>query len=141
MNSEIKIFTDGGSRGNPGPAAIGVYITDGKENVLAGIGKQIGVETNNTAEYRAVIEALSWLLDNIGKIAEDAKISFFLDSLLVCSQIKGLYKVKNANLRDLLFQVRQKEAQIKRSIFYNHIPREKNKMADSLVNDALDNNS
>jgi ribonuclease HI len=140
MISEIKIFTDGGSRGNPGPAAIGVYIADGEGKDLFRTGAQIGHDTNNTAEYKAVLEALRWLLENVEDIAKDAKISFFMDSQLVRSQITGLFKVKNANLRNLLFEVREKEAQIKRNIFYNYIPREQNKIADSLVNASLDNN-
>lgn len=140
MISEIKIFTDGGARGNPGPAAIGVYIVDGSTRELFRVGKQIGHDTNNTAEYKAVLEALNWLLENVEQIAKDAKISFFMDSQLIRSQITGIFKVKNANLRNLLFEVRKKEAQIKRNIFYNYIPREENKIADSLVNAALDNN-
>lgn len=140
MISEIKIFTDGGARGNPGPAAIGVYIADGSGKDLYRLGRQIGHDTNNTAEYKAVLAALDWLLENMEQISGDAKISFFLDSQLVGSQIKGLFKVNNANLRNLLFEVRQKEAKIKRDIFYNYIPREQNKIADSLVNAALDNN-
>lgn len=140
MISEIKIFTDGGSRGNPGPAGIGVYIADGEGKDLLRVGVQIGHDTNNVAEYKAVLEALNWLLENKEKIKEDVKISFFMDSQLVRSQIIGLFKVNNANLRNLLFEVRKIEAQIKRKIFYNYIPREQNKIADSLVNAALDNN-
>lgn len=138
MNSEIKIFTDGGARGNPGPSAIGVYITGEGGKELARIGKTIGVGTNNVAEYNAVLEALSWILENKNKQSGKVKISFFLDSLLVYSQIVGLFKVKDSNLRGLLFDVRQKEAQINLPILYFHVRREKNKVADSLVNYALD---
>ena len=137
--NKILIFTDGGSRGNPGPAAIGVYIIDDKENKLAAIGKRIGEATNNTAEYKAVIEALSWLIENKKKLTEDTQIFFFLDSLLVCSQIKGEYKVKSDNIRELIFTVREKQAQLNQKTEWQHIPREKNKMADKLVNLALDN--
>lgn len=139
MNREIRVFTDGGARGNPGPAAIGVYIEDSRGKQLEGIGKIIGIATNNTAEYKAVIEALSWIVKNIKILSKDTKILFFLDSLLVCSQVKGVFKVKDANLKSLLEIVREKEAIIPFPISYSHIPREKNQNADSFVNAALDN--
>lgn len=138
--NEIKIYTDGGARGNPGPAAIGVYIVDEDNKEIMSIGKKIGHATNNIAEYSAILEALGWITENSEKLQEVTKIVFFLDSLLVCSQIKGLYKVKNKELRLMVFKVREKEAEIKKQIFYEHIPREQNKKADSLVNMALDNN-
>jgi len=138
MNN-ISIFTDGGSRGNPGPAAIGVYIIDDKGNKLAAIGKRIGEATNNTAEYKAVLEALAWLIENKQNLQENAKIAFFLDSQLVYSQIKGIFKVKSESIRELIFTVREKQAQLALPLEWNHIPREKNKMADEMVNLALDN--
>lgn len=133
---KISIHTDGGARGNPGPAAIGVFI-EGEKEVMAAIGKTIGESTNNVAEYKAVIEALTWLLQNKEKI-QGSEINFFMDSQLIYSQIIGVYKVKNENLRDLLFKVKEKEAELQLPINYNHIPREENKKADSLVNMALD---
>ncbi len=133
----ISIFTDGGSRGNPGLAAIGIFIKD-EQKILAKIGKKIGVETNNVAEYKAVIEALSWIVENKKKLI-DSNINFFMDSQLIYSQIIGVFKIKNENLRGLFFKVREYEAQIKIPVNYNHIPREKNKEADALVNMALDN--
>lgn len=140
MINSLKIYTDGGARGNPGPSAIGVYVTDGQDNKIAGFGKAIGFATNNTAEYKAVIEALNWILENKKNLAKDAKINFFLDSKLICSQIIGVFKVKDANLRSLLFDIREREAQINFPTYYTHIPREKNKMADKFVNEALDRN-
>lgn len=138
MIDSLKVFTDGGARGNPGPSAIGVYIESGNNKKIAGFGKTIGIATNNVAEYKAVIEALTWVIENKKDIAQDAKINFFLDSKLVCSQIIGLFKIKNAILRNLLFDVRQMEAQISLPIYYKHIPREKNTKADAFVNEALD---
>lgn len=138
INNALNVFTDGGARGNPGEGAIGVYITDGNKNQLAGFGKKIGFTTNNAAEYKAVIEALDWIIENKKSLPKDAKIYFFLDSKLVCSQIIGIFKVKNADLRNLLFDVRNREAQINFPIYYKHIPREQNKKADSFVNMALD---
>ena len=138
MNDFISIFTDGGARGNPGNAAIGVYITDSKNQEIAGFGKKIGISTNNVAEYKAVLEALNFITKNKEKLRSATKIYFFLDSLLVCSQITRLYKVKDAKLRNLLFSVRKKEEEIKTPIYYKHIPREENKKADMYVNRALD---
>jgi len=138
MISTLNVFTDGGARGNPGPSAIGVYIADGNNKKIAGFGKTIGIATNNVAEYKAAIEALDWLIENKKDFSEDAKVSFFLDSKLVCSQIIGLFKVKNADLRNLLFEIRDREAQINLQIYYKHIPREQNAKADAFVNEALD---
>lgn len=135
----ISIYTDGGARGNPGPASIGVYIEDDKNSKIFEFGRFIGVATNNTAEYQAVIDALDWLIKNEALANKNLDINFYLDSNLVCSQITGVFKVKNSNLRELLFKIREKEAQIKADIRYFHIPREKNKKADRLVNLALDN--
>jgi len=138
MVNTINVFTDGGARGNPGPSAIGIYITDRNNNEIAGFGKTIGIATNNVAEYKAVIEALDWLIENKKNISSDVKIHFFLDSKLICSQIVGIFKVKNPSLRDLLFSVRTREAQIAFPIYYKYIPREQNAKADELVNEALD---
>lgn len=134
----INIYTDGGSRGNPGPSAIGVYITDDNKNKIASFGEKIGIATNNVAEYKAVIKALSWLAENM-QIEKGSGICFFLDSKLIFSQITGLFKIKDPKLRELLFEVREKEARINANIRYSHIAREQNRQADLLVNMALDN--
>ncbi len=139
MDNEIHIFTDGGSRGNPGPAAIGVYIENQEGRKHTGIGKKIGEATNNVAEYKAVIEAFSWTLDHKEDFPQGTKILFFLDSLLVCSQMKGAWKIKDENLRSLYFTAKKKEEVLGFQVSYTHIPREKNKKADELVNAALDN--
>jgi len=134
----LSIYTDGGARGNPGPAAIGVYITSEQGKLIAEIGKKIGDQTNNVAEYRAILEALDWVGKNIQKFSNLLRINFFMDSNLAASQLNGIYKVKNPNLRILLFEIRQKEAELNLPISYVHIPREKNIKADKLVNMALD---
>lgn len=134
----INIYTDGGARGNPGSAAIGVFIeVDGK--VLAQIGKKIGESTNNFAEYKAVLQGLDFLLERRDLLSKNSKINFFMDSQLAYSQIVGIYKIKNAVLWDMLLKIREKESQIRLPIFYNFVPREQNKKADRLVNLALDN--
>ena len=136
--SKILVYTDGGSRGNPGPAALGVYIEDGNHSELTKIGKKIGEATNNVAEYSAIIEAFTWLLSNKEKVQME-EIHFYMDSLLAYSQITGLYKVKNDRIRDFIFEIRQKEADLGIPVYYNHVSREKNKKADLMVNLALDN--
>ncbi len=140
MNGENKliIYTDGGARGNPGPAAYGVFITDSSGNKLAGLGKKIGETTNNIAEYSGVLAALTWVLETNPNFDQ---IDMYMDSQLVYSQLAGLYKVKNDKLRELLFAIREREALIKKPIRYFHIPRSKNVQADLLVNLALDKNN
>lgn len=139
LTSPLLVFTDGGARGNPGPAGIGVVITDGKKNPVTGFGKRIGHTTNNAAEYQAVIEALSWIKDHREELTDITSVSFSLDSKLVCSQIIGVFKVKDANLRTFLFTVRELEGELKLPISYRCIPREQNEAADFFVNQALDN--
>ena len=138
MNDKIQIFTDGGSRGNPGNAAIGVYIIDSKEKELYSLGEPIGIATNNVAEYRAVIAAFKWLTQQSSVVTG---VNFFLDSELVCRQLTGVYKVKNEDLRGLLYSVHEMKRKLSFPITFLHIPREKNKKADLLVNMALDKNS
>ena len=134
----LFVFTDGGARGNPGEAAVGVFIKDQDNKTILEVGKRIGFSTNNAAEYMAVLEALDFLINRKDGI-KDSTINFFLDSELVCSQITGIYKVKNNDLKKLLFEIRKKEAQLETPITYKHIRREDNKKADNLVNLALDN--
>ncbi len=130
---KLLVHTDGGARGNPGPAAIGVVIErDGKE--IAAFGKPIGETTNNVAEYTGVIEALQ-KIKATGKISE---ADFFLDSILVVNQLNGLFKVKDAKLRELLSQVRILEQEVGGVVRYRAVPREQNRKADFLVNQALD---
>jgi ribonuclease HI len=136
--SKITIFTDGGSRGNPGPAALGVFIEDEEKRELARIGKTLGDTTNNVAEYSAIVEGFNWALANKDRLNIQS-INFFMDSQLACSQLTGLFKVKNPRIREFVFEIRQKEAELKIPIYYAHIPREENSKADSMVNFALDN--
>lgn len=132
---KLTIHTDGGARGNPGPAAIGVVI-DG----VASFGKKIGETTNNVAEYTAIIEAFRYLRDEQQTMLgdKDKYIQFYLDSLLVVNQLKGIYKVKDMRLRELLMAIRMLEQEIGGIIVYTHVPREENREADKMVNEALD---
>jgi len=133
----FRIYCDGGARGNPGPAGIGVVVNDEKDNLIHKFGKRIGATTNNVAEYTAVVEALTYLGEKI-RFEKGDKIAFHLDSELVVSQLNGIYKVKNEKLRLLLWKVREKEAGFSMPISYQHIPREENHLADAMVNEALD---
>lgn len=135
----LEIFTDGGSRGNPGQAGIGVVALDGSHKVFT-VSERIGITTNNVAEYTAVLRALETL---VVKEIFTEKIRFVLDSELILKQITGVYKVKQPHLQvlrkqivDLIKKLRDKD-QIKLMSFVN-VLRDKNKVADKLVNDALD---
>lgn len=136
----LEINTDGGSRGNPGQAAIGVVaVADGHR--IFTVSEAIGETTNNVAEYTAVLRALETIAEK-GIYTE--KIRFILDSELIVKQITGQYKVKQPHLLtlkkqiiDLVKKLRDQD-QIKLMSFVN-VLREKNKEADKLVNDALDN--
>lgn len=137
MKQQLFVFTDGGARGNPGPAAVGFIVKDSRGKILTKVGKYIGRATNNVAEYTAVIEALKWLKNPPQLLFTDYSITFFLDSKLVVNQLNGLYKIKNPGLRNLIIKVRQLEREIGVKIIYRHISREKNKEADALVNQSL----
>lgn len=130
---EIKIYSDGGSRGNPGQGAIGFVIYEGQEEIYKK-GEKIGHCTNNEAEYQAVLRALSYIE---GKVNAD-RVDFYLDSELVVKQLNGEYKVKDAKLKPLFLKIREKVIGYGGSVSFSHISREKNKVADSLVNVALD---
>ncbi len=133
MNSKlITISTDGGSRGNPGQAAYGFVVKVDGKTVKEGRGR-LGIATNNFAEYTAVIKALEFTKDDF----KGQDIHFYMDSNLVVSQLSGLWKIKNPQVRELVFKVRALESDFGQ-ITYTHIPREKNKEADAQVNLALD---
>jgi len=139
MKKTLFVFADGGARGNPGPAAVGFLVKDNQGKVLVRQGKFIGRATNNVAEYMAVVEALRWFKKNlIGSTRAVGAIKFFLDSKLVVNQLNGLFKIKNKNLRDLIIKVRELEQAVGGNISYYYQSREKNKQADFLVNQVLD---
>lgn len=128
---KLIIHLDGASRGNPGPAAIGVVISNEKGKVILEIKEYIGKSTNNVAEYRALIRAL----EETKKYNPTSAI-FYLDSELLINQINGIYRTRNKDLIPLLQKVRKlsnKFPQIK----FQYIPREKNKRADKLANLAI----
>lgn len=134
----LTIFTDGGSLNNPGQAAIGYLIYDGKELITKG-SAAIGIATNNVAEYTGLITALQKVQDlkKEGTLTGVQRISCIADSELIVKQLNGLYKVKNPDMRDLLMKVRMLENEIDIPITYTHVLREKNAEADALVKKAL----
>ena len=132
MNKNLTIFTDGGARGNPGPAGIGVVILDEQKNIVKGLKKYIGEATNNVAEYQALILALKTAVE-MG--AENLKIN--MDSELVVRQMQGRYKIKDPGLKILAAEVLKLCSQFA-SVNFQHVPREQNQAADKLVNEAID---
>ena len=126
------IYIDGGSRGNPGPSAAGFIITDPKGNLLCGKGVFLGHNTNNFAEYSGMVLALQ-----AAKKLNIKQVAIFSDSQLMVRQIKGMYKVKSDNIKDLYHQAMSLLAEFS-SWDVQHVLREKNKDADRLVNQALD---
>lgn len=135
--SKIIIYTDGGARGNPGPAGAGAVVLDEKGKVLREISDYLGVATNNVAEYEALIRALSALREMFGTEIAKMEVQINMDSELIVRQMQGIYKVKAPELKPRYVQVKTLLAAMPKTSF-THIPREKNKKADALVNKAID---
>lgn len=129
---KITIFTDGGARGNPGPAGIGALLLDDKGNALSEISEYIGETTNNQAEYQAVIAGMKKAVE-LG--CDEAE--FFMDSELVVKQLNREYKVKNADLAPLFLKIHNLSQSFK-NVSFCHIRREQNTVADKLANLAMD---
>ncbi|HET7673737.1 MAG TPA: reverse transcriptase-like protein [Candidatus Saccharimonadales bacterium] len=130
--STAKLFTDGGSRGNPGPAATGVVILDMEDNVVKKSSTYLGKTTNNQAEYQALSEGLR-LAQTLGV----EELSVYMDSELIVKQINGIYKIKNADLKPHYDDVLVLADKF-RKISFTHVPRAMNKLADEMVNECLD---
>lgn len=129
----LQIYTDGGSKGNPGPSSIGgVFYLDKKR--IFDFKKSIGIATNNDAEYKALIEALEKVRSHELGVMKVTQIEFYSDSRLMVNQVKGLFKVKNGKIKEYVFKIRSLEQEIKIPIFYYLVPREQNQEADRLVN-------
>lgn len=130
----VIIYTDGGSRGNPGPSASGYVIYNDQKEELVNKGVYLGITTNNQAEYTALKLALE---EAINLRAQE--VSVYMDSLLVVNQMKGVFKVKNRDLWPIHDAIKQLCGQFKH-ITFTQVPREFNKVADAAVNRALDEN-
>jgi len=135
----ITIHTDGGARGNPGPAAC-AFVAEVGGKVIREESFFLDNSTNNYAEYQGVILALKWLGLNHKNFSENTA-TFYLDSELVVRQLSGLYKVKDKKLIELFYQVNELSKKTGLQMIYKHIPRTKNKIADFLVNEELDKRS
>jgi probable phosphoglycerate mutase len=126
------LSTDGGARGNPGPAAFAYVLEAEDGHVLAAHGEAIGVATNNVAEYRALVEGLRKAVE-----AGVTELEVVSDSELLVKQMRGDYRVKNAALRELSIEAARLARQLQR-VVYTSVRREHNELADRLVNEALD---
>jgi ribonuclease HI len=127
-----RLYTDGGARGNPGPAAFAYVLEAEDGTVLAAHGEAIGTATNNVAEYRALIEGLRRAAElGVGEL------EVLSDSELMVKQMQGEYRVKNEALRELFLEA-SRAARAVGAVDYRHIRREHNELADRLVNEALD---
>jgi ribonuclease HI len=129
------LYTDGGARGNPGPAAYAYVLEAEDGTVLEARGEAIGVATNNVAEYRALVEGL----EAASRVGVD-ELEVVSDSELVVKQMRGEYRVKNAALRELSLQAARVARELG-AVTYRAVRRESNTLADSLVNEALDRTS
>jgi ribonuclease HI len=127
-----RLFTDGGARGNPGPAAFAYVLQADDGTVLAAHGEAIGVATNNVAEYRALVEGLR----KAAELQVD-EVEVVSDSELLVKQMRGEYRVKNEALRELSLEAAGLARRIAK-VTYNAVRREHNELADRLVNEALD---
>lgn len=133
MNKKLIIYIDGGARGNPGPAGIGVVIFNHDESrIISEHKKYIGKTTNNQAEYQAVVLGLQE-----AKKLKPEEVEVRMDSELVCSQINGTFKIKNPDFQTSFIKIWNLKQSFKKTTF-KYIPREKNKLADKLVNQAID---
>lgn len=129
---KLKVFTDGGARGNPGVAGYGVVIEDENKNIVYEEGKFLGIKTNNEAEYMGLIGALDW----IDKNTTEAEIEINSDSQLMVRQMMGIYKVKAEHLKKLWGVAKSLAGEKK--IVFKEIRREFNSRADALANLAMD---
>ncbi len=135
---KIIMYTDGGSRGNPGPAGAGAYITDGDGKKLKGVSKFLGIQTNNFAEYEAVVLGLHEIKKMFGKNARDMDIEVRMDSELIKKQLSGEYQIREESLFPHFIKIWNMQVKDLPKLKFTHVPREKNQDADRLANEAMD---
>jgi ribonuclease HI len=136
MGKQIEVYTDGASRGNPGPSAIGIFIKDASGKEIVRKGEYLGQTTNNVAEYTAVIRALKYLLNKKLYKTTDIEVIINTDSELLINQLNGNYRIRSQNLIPLAIEIRGLLKKIPR-LKFNLISREKNKVADKLANKSM----
>jgi probable phosphoglycerate mutase len=134
---EINVYTDGGSRGNPGISGYGLVIYDNHQKKIYNESKFLGIKTNNEAEYAGLIAALEWIKKNY-TIFSITKLNFFADSQLMIRQLQGVYKVKAPSLLPLFSRAQQLLIQINLPYIFQDVRREHNELADKLANQAMD---
>jgi len=135
---KITIYTDGGSRGNPGPSAIGVVFKDEDGNTIKEYGETVGIGTNNEAEYKAIIFALTKAKLLFGKKeVKNTEVHMRMDSELAYKQLIGEYKLSNENIQRFFIEIHNLKTEFKK-VTFEHVRREYNKEADAMVNYALD---
>lgn len=135
---KVVAYTDGGSRGNPGPAGIGVHIVDGEGNTLKEVSAFIGNSTNNFAEYQGVITALNTLKALYGKKTKEMEFELRMDSELVKKQLNGEYQIKEPGLVPMFIEIHNIRVSSFPKLTLTHVRREQNKEADRLANEAMD---
>ena len=134
----ITIFSDGGSRGNPGPAAVGAQMLDSSGKVLKEVSETIGNATNNFAEYHALMRGLQVAKEHFGKRTKEIHFELKLDSELVKKQLNGEYQIKEPGLVPYFIEIHNLRVSSFPNLTLTHVPREQNKEADRLANEALD---
>ena len=141
ISDTLTVYTDGGSRGNPGPSAIGVYITDHLGHPIKSYAETLGVKTNNEAEYMAVIFAMKKIKALVGKErTKQMKLDMRTDSELLVRQMNHVYKLENKKIIPLFVEIWNLTMDFG-SVTFTHVMRERNRAADKLVNRALDSES
>ncbi len=135
---KLLIYTDGGARGNPGPAAIGAVLQDESGKIVGEISEYIGEATNNIAEYEALVRALTLAKKIFKEALREMKIEVRMDSELVVRQLSGVYKVKDPGLKEKFAVLARMRLEDVPNIIFTHVRREQNAHADALVNQALD---
>ena len=138
---KIIVYTDGGARGNPGPAGIGVVVADSKGNVLQETSAFLGNGTNNFAEYQAVMVALQTLRQLYGKKTKEMEFEVRLDSELVQKQLSNEYQIKEPGLIPQFIEIHNMRVTSFPNMTFVHIRREENAEADRLANEAMDQNT
>lgn len=133
----IIIHTDGGSRGNPGPAASAFTVHSPQNEVIHEASMYLGVATNNVAEYTALRMSMEWVLQNKSNM-DISQVDIVMDSELVVKQMRGEYKIKDITLQKIAAEVKRIEKDLSVAVTYAHVRRAENARADELVNQSLD---
>jgi ribonuclease HI len=139
MKNRLLVHTDGGARGNPGPAGAGAVVFDESGKVLYETSEYLGIQTNNFAEYSAVVLGLELVAKKIGKArCKDTFLTVRLDSELICKQLNNEYQIKEQTLFPLYIRVHNLLVSTFPNVTFEHVPRAQNAHADRLANEAMD---